>query len=114
MFGLLTVIEGPDKGRMFTLNEREVMLLGTEAHLLSQLRDPAIAPVHCQVQREGKQALLSNGAKSPGTRVNGREITQHVLQSGDVIQIGNTQLSFRWIEGDEKPTMPMQALDRKR
>jgi pSer/pThr/pTyr-binding forkhead associated (FHA) protein len=110
MFGLLTVIAGPDKGHMFTLTEGEILFIGSGPNLVNRLRDPLVARVHCQAQLEDGKALLFNYENSPGTRVNGREITEHTLEPGDVVQIGNTKMAFKWADSDERTTRQYPSL----
>jgi pSer/pThr/pTyr-binding forkhead associated (FHA) protein len=52
----------------------------------------------------GTNALLTDEGSAGGTWVNGERITQRVLQPGDIVRVGGTQMSFRWSDTDEKPT----------
>ncbi len=89
----LVVLAGPDEGRDFTLGS-DPLLLGrsraTDGHLL----DPHVSRVHCQVQPEGEMLTLIDFDSPGGTFVNGKRISRHTLQPGDIIRIGNTRLQF--------------------
>jgi len=89
----LVVLSGPDEGRFFNLGS-DPLLLGrsraTETHLL----DPHVSRVHCQVQCEGDQCVLADFDSAGGTHVNGKRISRHVLQPGDIIRIGSTRLQI--------------------
>jgi pSer/pThr/pTyr-binding forkhead associated (FHA) protein len=105
MFGILRVIAGPDQGYAFTVLEGETLVVGRGPASQTYLRDPRVVPVHCRLQVQGDQALLSDSDSTAGTRVNGKKITQHVLQPEDIVQIGATQLSFAWSSADEYSTV---------
>jgi hypothetical protein len=90
----LHVIAGPDKGQIFQLVDGEPLLLGRSRHCLSPLKDPAVSRVHCEVELEDGQVVVTDHESGSGTFVNGRRIVEHVLQPGDILQIGDTQLRF--------------------
>src|SRR5262245_24554932 len=89
----LVVLAGPDEGRVFNLGS-DPLLLGrsraTETHLL----DPHVSRVHCQLQSEADDFVLSDFDSAGGTFVNGKRTSRHTLQAGDIIRIGNTRLQF--------------------
>jgi eukaryotic-like serine/threonine-protein kinase len=90
----LQVISGPDKGRTFPLADDAGFLLGRSRQTQSQLTDRKISRVHCQVEFDGAQMMLSDLDSHGGTFVNGKRVTEHVLQPGDIIQIGETQICY--------------------
>jgi hypothetical protein len=49
---------------------------------------------HAEVRREGHGFVLYDRGSSNGTRVNGRRVTSHVLQPGDLIEIGKETFRF--------------------
>jgi pSer/pThr/pTyr-binding forkhead associated (FHA) protein len=115
MNALLTVILGPDRGRTFTISGEEKTLIGRGENTQTRLRDDAVSRVHCVAQLEGKKALLTDSGSKTGTKVNGKSITEHVLQTGDVIEIGATKLSFEWLpegsQGRRYSTLRAQDFD---
>jgi hypothetical protein len=103
----LVVLAGPDEGRVFALTN-EPLLLGRSRATESHLLDPHISRVHCQIQPEGDQFVLSDFDSAGGTFVNGKRISRHTLQPGDLMRIGNTHLQFA--EGaDGAPPSSAQA-----
>jgi hypothetical protein len=102
----LIVLSGPDEGRTFPVG-REPLLLGrsraTDGHLL----DDHVSRVHCQIHPDGGQVVLADFDSAGGTFVNGKRITRHALQPGDIIRIGNTRLQFA-VE-PEPPASPDSA-----
>lgn len=94
MFGQLVVTAGPDKGRTFSLTEGQNLALGRGEGTDTELRDMRVSRVHCHVQVDEGKLLLSDAGSSGGTFVNGQRVSQQVLQPGDVVKIGNSQLRF--------------------
>jgi serine/threonine protein kinase len=90
----LHVIAGPDKGQVFQLIDGEPLLLGRSRHCLSPLKDPSVSRVHCEVELEDGQVIVNDHESGSGTFVNGQRIVEQVLQPGDILQIGDTQLRF--------------------
>jgi pSer/pThr/pTyr-binding forkhead associated (FHA) protein len=96
---------------MFTVVEGQTLSIGQGQDSDTHLRDLYVGPLHCELQfTEGKALLLDIGGPG-GTKVNGKPITQHELQPGDTIQIGETRLSFAWSKEDDQPTASDWKLD---
>ncbi|MBI5495660.1 MAG: sigma 54-interacting transcriptional regulator [Deltaproteobacteria bacterium] len=56
--------------------------------------DPAVATLHAQLHREsGKYAILPSDRASE-VQVNGKKVKRHVLQDGDLVKVGSTELRF--------------------
>src|ERR1700680_2277561 len=91
----LSVIDGPDKGRVFTLNVGPNLMLGRRPQAQYQLTDGRVSRNHCQVLLDGDTVSLICNNGSGGTLVNGQKVTRQALKMGDVIQIGNTKLRFQ-------------------
>jgi serine/threonine protein kinase len=89
----LVVLAGPDEGRVFNLGA-DVFLLGRSRATESQLLDPNVSRVHCQVVPEGEQYALVDFDSVGGTFVNGKPIERHLLQNGDLVRIGGTRLQY--------------------
>jgi pSer/pThr/pTyr-binding forkhead associated (FHA) protein len=105
MFGLLRILKGPEEGRLFSLIEGQTVKVGRSRSCQLMLPDdPYMAREHCQLTFEKGEMWLVNHS-SNGTLVNGQPITKYQLQAGDVIQIGETTLSFRWSEEDQTSTL---------
>ncbi|MCU0870769.1 MAG: ATP-binding protein [Pirellulaceae bacterium] len=87
------VIQGRDQGKRFEL-DASLIGVGREATNAIRLHDVEVSRRHAQiVLAEGNFKLLDLGS-SNGTFVNEQRIDQHVLQSGDRVQVGRTLLIF--------------------
>ncbi len=96
----LLVIAGPDKGRAFPLKPNDWLLVGRSRATEAQLTDPHVSKVHCKVECLGPRVIVTDHDSTGGTFVNGQRITQQVLQPGDVIRAGQTQLL---LQGEDAP-----------
>ncbi len=103
----LVVLAGPDEGRAFSLGG-EPVLLGRSRATGSHLIDPHVSRVHCQVELIDGQFILTDYDSAGGTFVNGKRISRHTLQSGDLLRIGNTRLQFMEDDGSAAPEAPPQ------
>ncbi len=112
MFGVLEVIQGPDKGKTFQFGKHTVAV-GRAAELLGvtgiRLSDPRASRLHCRLQWQGDSVLVTDAGSAAGTFVNSERLTApRELQPGDVILIGETYLEFRRSDTDEKSTVSWQ------
>jgi hypothetical protein len=89
----LVVANGRYEGRWIAL-DRPTMRVGRDELFEVYLGgDPSIARHHCTLQRDGGGYFVT--AEQAAVDVNGVPITQHPLNSGDRIRIGNTTLVFK-------------------
>ena len=101
----LVIISGPDKGRTFPLKQGEALLVGRSQTTPTRLSDPHVSRVHCEVQLQGKQVAIKDAKSAAGTFVNGQRTTEQILQPGDIIRIGETELRLEGTRGAEAETV---------
>ena len=89
----LVVLAGPDEGRAFPL-AGDHMYLGRSRATHTQLIDPHVSRVHCEIKQVGETFVLTDCESPGGTFVNGKRVSQHDLRPGDLIRIGATHLQF--------------------
>jgi serine/threonine protein kinase len=110
---LLQVVAGPHKGRCFLVEEGAPLLLGRSRHAETRLEDPGVSRVHCEIELEDGQVLVTDLDSAGGTFVNGQRITEQQLRPGDVVQIGSTQMrlvpSGTPPADDDEPSLPPSA-----
>jgi pSer/pThr/pTyr-binding forkhead associated (FHA) protein len=90
----LRVLSGRDCGRVFQLQEQQVLLVGRDMSTATRLKDPHIAMLHCQVTLVSEEAVLVDRNSSGGTFVDGQRVNEHHLRSGDEFRIGDTRIRF--------------------
>lgn len=91
----LTVIAGPDAGRSFPLQDGGRLVIGRGQASNTQINDPRMSRVHCQVQVDGPKTLLLDAGSSSGTFVAKEKIASRELKPGDVFQVGDTQIRYQ-------------------
>ncbi|MFI4881137.1 MAG: FHA domain-containing protein, partial [Phycisphaerales bacterium JB064] len=91
---VLTVIEGPDKGKRFELPADEPQLIGRSSEALP-LGDQAISRRHAELTPDAGEWWLRDLESQNGTVVNGKTIRGRVrLRAGDTITVGHTTMAF--------------------
>jgi signal transduction histidine kinase/pSer/pThr/pTyr-binding forkhead associated (FHA) protein len=91
---VLTVIEGPEKGKRFELPVNEPQMLGRSSEALP-LGDQAISRRHAELTPDHGEWWLRDLDSQNGTLVNGTAIEGRVrLRQGDTITVGHTTLAF--------------------
>lgn len=110
MAGRFVVLAGPDEGRVFPLTG-DTLLLGRSRATDTQLIDPHVSRVQCEVKHVDDQYLLTDFESPGGTFVNGKQVTQHALRPGDLVRIGATHLQFT---DDPMPAAAPAAVSTRR
>ncbi|UYV12323.1 MAG: ATP-binding protein [Phycisphaera sp.] len=91
---VLTVIEGPEKGKRFELPANEPQLLGRSSEALP-LGDQAVSRRHAELTPDRGEWWLRDLESQNGTLVNGKAIEDRVrLSAGDTITVGHTTLAY--------------------
>ncbi len=89
----LFVIRGRDQGQRFVL-EGEELSIGRIAENAVQLHDTEVSRKHALLQAAGDSLVLRDLNSSNGTYVNGEAIRERRLRTGDLLQLGRTQLLY--------------------
>lgn len=90
---LVLVEEGSVVGRFALRNERAV--IGRHAGSDVEVKDPGASRRHAEVRRQGDRFVVVDLGSTNGTLVNDAQVTEHALEDGDRITIGNTVLEFK-------------------
>ena len=110
----LRIVDGPEKGREFELSEGKKLVVGRGTASDTQINDPRVSRVHCEVELRNGQTQITANASAGQTLVRGKAIQEDSLHVGEVFRIGDTFL--RLDHGDaplDQSTMisnPMEAL----
>jgi two-component system NtrC family sensor kinase len=105
----LFVIRGNDQGKRFEL-EDETLRIGRESSNSIQLHDTEVSRQHAEIRRVDQDFSLIDLESSNGTFINGTRVGEHVLSSGDQIQVGSTLLLYTG-SSDEPDEGLAQAVD---
>src|SRR5436305_403820 len=90
----LVVVAGPDQGRTFVLEERQLFVVGRGPNTQTMLKDPQVSRVHCQVRLTGGRLHVADAGSSTGTLVGDHRVVEHDLSPGESFQIGGTLMRF--------------------
>jgi hypothetical protein len=71
-----------------------VTVLGRSRRCDVVLTDPNVSRQHAEIRRQGDGYLIRDLDSTNGVRLNGRGVRQAVLQHGDRIELGTTELLF--------------------
>ncbi|MBL7134230.1 MAG: GAF domain-containing protein [Phycisphaerae bacterium] len=100
----IKIIQGPDKGKVFQLQDGENILGRQEGGL--ELGDGTVSRRHVMLSRRGEKWLLTDLGSANGTYLNGVRVTKAAtLNRGDQIRCGGTLLVF----AGGQPTATMEA-----
>ena len=80
-------------GQRIGLTER-VLTIGRLPESNITLQDSNASRHHAEIRPAGDGYLVADLGSTNGTQVNGVRVSQHRLQDGDIIQIGNTKMLF--------------------
>jgi pSer/pThr/pTyr-binding forkhead associated (FHA) protein len=83
---------GRNEGKEWVIDSNQTLIGRSEGVNVPIFGDPAIAPIHAVITRQGNQYLLID--QGAGTWLNGHPIQQAPLVPGSQIRIGNTTLDF--------------------
>lgn len=86
----------------------ERLTIGRDPHSDVIVSDPGASRHHASLVRHGLSWTVVDEASTNGTIVNGKPVQQAVVQSGDRIEIGGTELMLRW-QGGLAPAPPPQG-----
>lgn len=106
----LVVVDGPEKGRSFTL-DGESFTVGRQDGSDLQLLDAAVSRRHCEVRPGASGWELHDAGSAHGTFVNGIPVGRQLLTHGDYLQISRSVLLFLDVgEGDsDEPASRLAA-----
>lgn len=91
---ILTVLQGPDRGKRFELPDEEPQIVGRSSEALP-LNDMTISRRHAELTPNDGQWYINDQKSANGTFVNGVRISQPtLLRSGDQIRTGSTLFLF--------------------
>ena len=89
----LFVIQGADQGKRFELKAK-AMALGRENSNPIRLHDTEVSRRHAEVRQVEDAYRVVDLGSANGTFVNGRQVDQAPLKSGDRLQLGQTVMLF--------------------
>jgi two-component system response regulator HydG len=105
------VVSGALLGARFPLGNSEVSI-GRAPSAGIRLSEPGIAPEHCVVRPSPTGYRLKDRHSISGTYVNGMRVTEHQLEPGDQVAIGDAILLYREQSAPQGDSTARQTLLR--
>ncbi len=103
---ILTVLQGPDRGKRFELPDYEPQIIGRSSEALP-LTDQTISRRHAELTPDDGRWYINDQKSANGTYVNGVRIDKPtLLRSGDQVRTGSTLFLF----GRESPPQSDRAV----
>ncbi len=91
--GVLTVLNGEKAGLSFYLREGKTRVGRAEDNDLA-LPDPRASRFHAEIERVPEGYILRDLGSTNGTLVRGRKVMERLLEEGDTLLVGGTELRF--------------------
>jgi two-component system, NtrC family, sensor kinase len=109
---ILTVLQGPDKGRKYELPDHEPQLIGRSSEALP-INDNTVSRRHAELTPDDGVWWIRDLHSQNGTYVNGVRITDRLkLKPGDQIRTGSSLFVFGQAEpGEEKDVIRLLSPD---
>ena len=96
--GQVMVLRGPDAGQEWDVTGEQIVF-GSGEDCDVTLKDVSVAPAHTALTRDPEGIRVTRSDPDCEIRINGRSITEALLRAGDVMEIGQTTLSFEETPG---------------
>ena len=90
----LEFMVGPLAGQTVPLSA-DVTTIGSVAGNTVVLSDPAVSRKHIGIRRVGDRYELADLGSTNGVYVNGHRMAKKLLDPGDIMRVGNTEMVFR-------------------
>lgn len=112
---LLSVVQGPEKGRQFSLPDNEPQLIGRSSEALP-ISDGTVSRRHAELTPDAGVWYVRDLKSHNGTYVNGQRITERTrLRVGDQIRVGSSVLAFGGVRTDPESEivelLPAEEID---
>lgn len=89
------VLVGRNEGKDYIISKPMTILGRDERADVPIFTDPALAPQHAAIRRDGNRHTLLDGGSPIGVVLNGQRISEAQLKDGDLIQLGQVSILFR-------------------
>jgi DNA-binding NtrC family response regulator len=88
------VVGGPDKGKKFT-TQGSLLRVGSDPASDLVLSDPTVSRRHVELERTSQGFVVRDLGSRNGTFLDGHQVMQALVQTGDKVQLGKTKLALK-------------------
>jgi len=96
LYVVLEVLEGPDQGMKFELENASTTIGRKEADI--KLGDPTVSGKHATIEYVGGKLFITDNKSTNGTRLNGNKVESSPISNLDEIKGGDTRLLLSVLE----------------
>jgi len=101
----LLVTKGSNRGSRFELTSAHNAVIGRSVDSNIRLDDSEVSRHHASLSFDGLHFVLRDLGSANGCRVNGHPVRERVLEDGDTLALGTSQLTFQ-LSDSAHPAMP--------
>jgi pSer/pThr/pTyr-binding forkhead associated (FHA) protein len=87
------IVAGPAQGQEWVFDQ-EMARIGRNGECDWRIADGKISRLHAEVKREGDLVRIVDRSSRYGLLVNGRSYQSRVLEAGDIIKLGDSEIRF--------------------
>ncbi|MEO6418937.1 MAG: sigma 54-interacting transcriptional regulator [Polyangiaceae bacterium] len=104
----VVVIEGPDAGKIFTLDPTTPsrILLGTSPVCNMRLTDPTVSRRHAAFEPVAQRYRLIDFASKNGTFIDGVSVVEAYVRGGEIVRCGSTAMRLEVEAAEEQAPLP--------
>lgn len=106
MRAIVEVPWGPHRGARVVLAPGDVLRVGRHGEGLDLPKDPQVSRVHFELEWDGERCLVRDKRSMTGTLLNGAEIEEAEVHSGDYLRAGDTLVSVNFEGFTRRPPRP--------
>jgi TonB family protein len=81
--------------------DRDIVKIGTLGSCHLKFDDSSVSRVHARIEKDGDEWTLMDLGSARGTKVNGEEVDETVIEEGDELQFGDIVVRLRFGEAAE-------------
>ena len=102
----LNVIAGPDRGRIFDIDQGQTLVVGRGDQSDTKINDPSVSRIHFEITHDGQAIKVKDRGSSSGTLIDGKPVQDLEIKTGTVIQAGDSQLRIDPPVGSDATVAP--------
>lgn len=92
----LVLVSGPDKGRVFRLEEGQTLVIGRGQASDTRINDPSMSRVHCRAMVDNGAVWLVDAGSSTGVIVKGVKADKIQLKPGTSSSLATPSFDISW------------------
>jgi len=96
MRAIVEVPWGPHRGARVVLAPGDVLRVGRHGEGLDLPKDPQVSRIHFELEWDGARCLVRDKRSMTGTLLNGEDVKEAEVKSGDFIRAGDTLVSVNF------------------